>query len=114
MKAEQSQLNLCNPENFLFWDSTYGVPSNSGVNKALRLILQEQEITPLNMSATGIRHTYASIMLALGIDIWVIAKNMGHKDISQITKTYGHLIKEKAHSENERIRSMLGDLSRTT
>ena len=46
------------------------------------------------MTATGLRHTYASILLAMGIDIWIIAKNMGHKDIHQISKTYGHLIKE--------------------
>lgn len=31
----------------------------------------------------------------------------GHKDITQITKTYGHLIKEKAEKENNRIREFL-------
>ena len=61
----------------------------------------------MDLSATGIRHTYASIMLGYGIDIWVIASNMGHKDITQITQTYGHLIREKEESENKRVRELL-------
>ena len=46
-------------------------------------------------------------MLGYGIDIWVIASNMGHKDITQITQTYGHLIREKEESENKRVRELL-------
>lgn len=46
-------------------------------------------------------------MLGYEIDIWVIASNMGHKDITQITKTYSHLIREKEESENKRVREFL-------
>ena len=83
------------------------VPSNHEVNKRLRENLQKLELTPLDLSATGIRHTYESVMLGYGIDIWVIASNMGHKDITQITQAYGHLIKEKEESENKRLREFL-------
>ena len=83
------------------------VPSNHEVNKRLREHLKKLELKPLDLSATGIRHTYASVMLGYGIDIWVIASNMGHKDITQITQTYGHLIKEKEESENKRVRKFL-------
>ena len=46
-------------------------------------------------------------MLGYGIDIWIIASNMGHKDITQITQTYGHLIREKEEAENKRVRELL-------
>lgn len=96
-----------NQDNHIFYSSFDGIPSNHMVNKQLRELLKHLKISPYDLSATGIRHTYASIMLAYGIDIWVIAANMGHKDITQITKTYGHLIKEKAEKENNRIREFL-------
>lgn len=102
-----SKFDLQNPDNHIFYTSLDGVPSNHMVNKHLRELLRQLKIVPYDLSATGIRHTYASIMLAHGIDIWVIAANMGHKDITQITKTYGHLIKEKAEKENNRIRDLL-------
>ncbi|HFR2765231.1 tyrosine-type recombinase/integrase [Streptococcus agalactiae] len=44
------------------------------------------------MSSTGARHTYRSYLLANGVDIWAVAKLMGHKDIKQLIETYGHLL----------------------
>ena len=101
------QTNIKNKENHIFFDLYTIVPSNHEVNKRLREHLKKLKLKPLDLSATGIRHTYASIMLGYGIDIWVIASNMGHKDITQITQTYGHLIKEKEESENKRVRELL-------
>ena len=96
-----------NEENFLFYDVVYGVPTNTGVNKYLRLVLKKQQIKPYNLTATGLRHTYASILLAKGVDIWVVAAVLGHKDIKQVTETYGHLLKEKKDKEYNLIRSLL-------
>lgn len=107
LQEEQSELELDNPDEMLFVNLFYGVPSNSAMNKFLQSILGELDIQPKNMTCTGNRHTYASILLSEGIDIWAIAKNMGHKDIKQITETYGHLIKEKAEVENEKVRQAL-------
>ena len=101
------QTNIKNKENHIFFDLYTIVPSNHEVNKRLREHLKKLKLKPLDLSATGIRHTYASIMLGYGIDIWVIASNMGHKDITQITQPYGHLIKEKEESENKRVRELL-------
>ncbi|KXT74182.1 Integrase [Streptococcus sp. DD10] len=108
LQAQELKDNdITNKDNFIFYSSFGEVPSNYAVNTHLRALLEQLKIAPYDLSATGIRHTYASIMLAYGIDIWVIAENMGHKDITQITKTYGHLIKEKAEKENNRIREFL-------
>lgn len=59
------------------------------------------------MTCAGNGHTHASILFSEDIDIWVIAQNMGHKGIKQITETYGHLIKEKDETENQRIHPFL-------
>lgn len=96
-----------NSEQFLFYDPIYGVPTNAGVNKFLRAVLKELAIEPYNLTATGLRHTYASLLLAKGIDIWVVANVMGHKDITQVTQTYGHLLKEKTEKEYQLIRDLL-------
>ena len=98
-------------ENFLFYDTVYGVPSNNAVNQSLQSILKKLEIFPYNLTATGIRHTYASMLLAKGIDIWVVAHVMGHKNIKQVTETYGHLLKEKKEKEHQIIRNLLSEYS---
>lgn len=95
----------------LFVNVIYGVPSNNACNKQLQAFLKDLNITPKNMTCTGNRHTYASILLSENIDIWVISKNMGHKNIKQVTETYGHLIKEKAEQENEKVRQTLFKLT---
>jgi len=46
------------------------------------------------MTATAGRHTYGSYLLANGIDIWIVARLLGHKDIQQIIRTYGLCFKK--------------------
>ena len=99
--------DLENPDNMIFFDLFNGVSSNNTINKWLKNILQELNIQPLNMTSTGLRHSYCSSLLAMGIDIWAISKLMGHKDITEITETYGHLVKEKAEEENNKVRNLL-------
>ena len=92
------------------FDLNYNVVTNAGVNKHLKQILKTLKIHPKHMTSTGLRHTYCSIMLAMGVDIWAVSKLMGHRDIKQITETYGHLIKEKADIENNKVRAVLTSL----
>lgn len=61
------------------------------------------------MTATAGRHTYGSYLLAKGIDIWVVARLLGHKDIQQIIKTYGHVLQEVIDKEHELIRKFMLD-----
>lgn len=98
---------VSNPENFIYFSVTHGVPTSVNVNKILRSILQEEKIEPKGLTLTGLRHSYASYLLANGIDIWVVSNVMGHKDIEQVTKTYGHLLEEKRNKEHELIRHKL-------
>ncbi len=59
------------------------------------------------MSITGIRHTDGSYLLANKVDIWVVSKILGHKDIKQLIETYGHLLKEIQQAEFEEVRQYL-------
>ena len=114
LKKEQSVFiengTISNKENMIFIDLNYNVVTNAGINKHLKQILKKLKIHPENMTSTGLRHTYCSTMLAKGIDIWAVSKLMGHRDIKQITETYGHLIKEKADIENNKVRAVLTSL----
>ena len=114
LKKEQSVFiengTISNNENMIFVDLNYNVVTNAGVNKHLKQILKDLKIYPQTMTSTGLRHTYCSTMLAMGVDIWAVSKLMGHRDIKQITETYGHLIKEKADIENNKVRAVLTSL----
>lgn len=116
LKKEQSVFiengTITNNENMIFVDLNYSVITNAGINKHLKQILKILKIHPQSMTSTGLRHTYCSTMLAKGIDIWAVSKLMGHKDIKQITETYGHLIKEKANIENNKVRAVLTSLNK--
>ncbi|CYV13542.1 tyrosine-type recombinase/integrase [Streptococcus suis] len=101
---------ITNDENMIFVDLHYNIVTNAGINKHLKQILKTLRIFPQNMTSTGLRHTYCSTMLAMGVDIWAVSKLMGHKDITEITETYGHLIKEKAEIENNKVRTVLKSL----
>ena len=93
----------------VFYDRRYKIPTNSGLNKSLRGCLLELGIGNQEMTATAGRHTYGSYLLAKGIDIWVVARLLGHKDIQQIIKTYGHVLQEVIDKEYELIRQFMID-----
>ena len=96
-----------NKEDLVFYDRRYRIPTNAGLNKYLRVCLSELGIGSQEMSATSGRHTYGSYLLAQGVDIWVVAKLMGHKDIQQLIKTYGHVLQEVIDKEYDTIRDLM-------
>ena len=113
LKAGQSKVLYdredLNKEDLVFYDRRYRIPTNAGLNKYLRVCLSELGIGSQEMSATSGRHTYGSFLLAKGVDIWIVAKLMGHKDIQQIIRTYGHVLKEVIDKEYDTVRQLLVD-----
>ena len=111
LKEEQSKVLFdredLNKEDLVFYDRRYRIPTNAGLNKYLRVCLSELGIGSQEMSATSGRHTYGSYLLAKGVDIWVVAKLMGHKDIQQLIKTYGHVLQEVIDKEYETVRDLM-------
>lgn len=109
LRQEQINSNILSLSNgLIFFDRKTGLPTNNGINKALKKYLTKLEISPI-IVATGCRHTYACVLLAKKVDIAVIAKNMGHKNIQRIIDTYGHVLKELHEEENEVTRKALQD-----
>ena len=110
-KEEQSKVLFdredLNKEDLVFYDRRYKIPTNAGLNKYLRVCLSEIGIGSQEMSATSGRHTYGSYLLAKGVDIWVVAKLMGHKDIQQLIKTYGHVLQEVIDKEYDTVRDLM-------
>ena len=102
--------HITNDDNVIFFDLFYGIQSNNGVNKHLRSILKELDIVPKNMSSTGLRHSYCSLLLAKGVDIWAVAKLMGHKDIQMLIKVYGHTMTERIDKEFKEVESIMDRL----
>jgi len=101
------ELELNNSDRLVFqhFSYKYGVPLTDTVNKYLREMLEDLEIEPL-ITTKGARHTYGSYLWHCGIDLGVIAKVLGHKDITMLIEVYGHTLEEKIDAEFDRIRSL--------
>lgn len=107
LHQEQEEADIIKlADGLIFFDKKHGLPTNNGINKALKVYLTKLNITPL-IVATGCRHTYACVLLANKVDIAVVAKNLGHKNIQRIIDTYGHILQELQEVENEATRKVL-------
>ncbi|WP_242236830.1 tyrosine-type recombinase/integrase [Streptococcus acidominimus] len=95
-----------NPEGLVFYDWRYGVPSSTAISKYLNKVLKEMGYD-YKLSAYSGRHSYGSYLLAKKVDIWVVAKILGHKDIQQLIETYGHLLQEIEKEGFQEIRELL-------
>ncbi len=110
LKKEQSEklstLGIENSDNLIFYDYRFGMISNNAINKYLTSILKSLKIDT-KMTSTGARHTYGSYLLAKGVDIWLVSKLMGHKDIQELIRTYGHLMAEVEMSQQKLVVDVL-------
>jgi integrase len=74
---------------------------SSTFNGVLKNIFGVLKIQPITMHK--LRHTQASILIAQGVSLQVVAKRLGHTDTNMIQTTYGHLLESVEEKENERI-----------
>lgn len=102
------ELNIDNENNLIFqhFGYVYDVPDIATVNKAIKVMLKELQISPL-ITTKGARHTYGSYLWHNNIDLGVIAKILGHKDISMLIDVYGHTLEEKISEEFMAVKSLL-------
>lgn len=80
--------------------SKYKVYSNTGVNKALRVMLESLEIDKISIH--GLRHTHASVLLYKGVSIQYISERLGHTDIDTTIRRYAHMIKELRKKDEQK------------
>lgn len=102
-------------KNYLYWLENFEVEINQGAllvkgkqhvhnsvfNGLLRKIFNILGIEPITLHK--LRHTHASILIASGISIQVVAKRLGHNDTNMVQTTYGHLLDSVEEEENEKI-----------
>ena len=107
-KRANQELGVDNNENFVFQHHSlrYDIPLIETVSKAIKETLKTLNITPL-LSTKGARHTYGSVLLHRGIDMGVVAKLLGHKDISMLIEVYGHTLQERVEEEYQEVRNIL-------
>lgn len=79
----------------MFFDDTSDilVVTNDRLNYVLRLALKHLKITPL-ITAHGLRHTHASILLFEEVNLIYVSERLGHSNIEITSSTYAHVLKE--------------------
>lgn len=101
-----AEKGVINSENLVFFDWLHGVPTSTAVSKYLKRLLKDIGYD-YKLTAYSGRHSYGSYLLAEKIDIWVVSKILGHKDISQLIETYGHLLQEIEKEGHKEIRELM-------
>ena len=76
----------------------------------LLVSINELDIYPI-ITTKGARHTYGSYLWHKGFDLGVIAKILGHRDISMLVEVYGHTLEEKIFEEFNQIKDVWKDCS---
>lgn len=70
------------------------------------VVLTRLNTSPI-ITTKGTRHTYGSFLWHNQIDLGVIARILGHKDISILVEVYGHTLQEKINDEFDNVRKLL-------
>ena len=69
---------------------------------------------PAGFRPHSLRHAFASVMLARGIPITDVAQWLGHKDINETYRTYGHLVPNAAGRALAALAAEYAEWSRET
>lgn len=105
LKKEQARFNAIlvrtNNEKFLFfhYGLEHDIPSVATANKALKNNILKELNIQLIITTKGLRHTYGSYLLHNNVDMGVVAKILGHKDIQILIKVYGHTMTQRIDKE---------------
>jgi integrase len=75
-------------------------PAN--VRRAMLRVLKAAKL-PLHFTPHGLRHTYASILLAEGVNPVYVQEQLGHATIELTVSTYGRWLKKKAPGALDRL-----------
>ena len=74
-------------------DKVFSLPSKQYINRALRIWAKEAGITKYLTFHTS-RHTFATLGLTAGTDLYTVSKLLGHQDV-KTTQVYAKLVDEK-------------------
>lgn len=100
-----------NKQKMVFINQYGTIPTSSAVNKTLRDCLSKISINKHGFHFHSLRHTHVAYLLSEGIDIYAIAKRLGHSDITTTTRIYSYLIDEFKTRTDDLISSSLDKLN---
>ena len=63
--------------------------SESNVRRSLQAVIRQAGVTPITLKS--MRHTFASMMIALGVDVVRLSRMLGHTSPNITLKVYSHL-----------------------
>lgn len=100
---ERKRLNKTCPEFFASLNRNLGF-TNNGLK---RLVVQLREASNIKFTVHKLRHTFATLMLEGGCDIYALSKMMGHSDIKTTTI---YLAASAEHLRSQMTKHPLNDL----
>ena len=102
MPISKQAYQLCgeprNPEQLVFED----LPDPSWISSPLKRWIKSAGITR-NITFHCFRHTYATLQLAGGTDIYTVSKMLGHTNV-KTTQIYGKVVDEKKQKATKTIK----------
>ena len=92
-------------------DTTHVISTETGERISERSLFRSLDyalgaIGAHHIGVHGLRHTFASRMLMAGIDITVVSKLLGHRDITTTYNTYIHIVEEQKQQVMQMIPSI--------
>jgi integrase len=102
-RANGSELTSGSKSEFLF-QTRYGNPLNRDKlrEKVIRPALREAGL-PETFRTYDLRHSHASVMIDLGVNLLALAQRMGHSDPAMTLRLYGHLFEGTQVQLSEKI-----------
>lgn len=95
----------------LVFENCFGkVPYSNGVNKTLRKIMKQADVSREGYHFHSIRHSHVAMLLYRGVPIYAISKRLGHSDITTTTRKYAYMLDELRSKADDNIENILDNL----
>lgn len=105
--SDLQSLKFTSRSNMVFLNSRGTIPVSVGVNKILRDLLAKLGIKRQGFHFHSLRHSHVALLLANGIDIYIISKRLGHSNTLITSQTYAYLIDEyKERADNHILQAL--------
>ncbi len=76
-------------------------PIYRSLRRCLEIVLKRENMKHIRVH--DLRHSYASMLIARGVDIFTVSRLMGHSSVTVTSAVYGHLYKETRQSISEML-----------
>lgn len=99
------QMKLYNPEGYLFiQENTGSVMSPNTLNQWM---IRFSKKVGLHIHPHKFRHSQASILFAVGVDVVTVSKRLGHSQVSTTQNIYAHLLEKSDKNASDAISQLI-------